>query len=53
LEIERWRSQPGVTFERATWDANQDRMRRENLYTDHYRGRVPPWVVLPIATDGR
>jgi len=28
-------------------------MRRENLYTDHYRRNVPPWVILPIAEDGR
>lgn len=43
----------GVTFDRAAWDANQERMHRERFYTDHYRGQLSPWVILPVAGDGR
>jgi hypothetical protein len=52
LEQERWHSQPGVTFDRAMWDADQARMRRDNLFTDHYRGATPPWVVVPGTEVG-
>ena len=38
---------PRATFDQAAWRADRDRMRAEGLYTDHYRGQIPPWVVLP------
>ena len=37
---------PEAIFDRAAWDADQERPQREHFFRNDYRGQTPPWVVL-------
>ena len=47
-EMARWASHPVVTFDRASWEAEQARQDAEPFHADRYGGQIPPWVVRRV-----
>lgn len=51
-EMARWTDRPGVRFDRAARQAEQERQQAEHFYTNHYRDQIPPWVLIGEPADG-